>query len=189
MLVPCGQLPPYASAFYASPSSRGGGWKPKSWYCGISSMSCSSAHHADCICVGPTVPCSFGSIDRSASHHHIPRRLGAATGNGAARHVVGERAHATRDGDHHPSLTAGNEITKGLDHPQGPHRVHMEYMGASLLPRRAGNPVAVDEQVYRDILELRCGVPAAFGVGHVIATTLSMPLCLAPSTGARHHPA
>src|ERR1700730_12229091 len=34
-------------------SSRGGGWKPKSWYCGISSMSCSSAHHADCICVGP----------------------------------------------------------------------------------------------------------------------------------------
>jgi hypothetical protein len=41
---------------------RGGGWKPKSWYCGISSMSCSSAHHADCICVGPTAPCSFGSI-------------------------------------------------------------------------------------------------------------------------------
>jgi hypothetical protein len=25
-----------------------------SWYCGISSMFCSSAHHADCICVGPT---------------------------------------------------------------------------------------------------------------------------------------
>ena len=37
-------------------------------------------------------------IDRSASHHHIHRRLGAATGNGAARRIVGERTHATRDG-------------------------------------------------------------------------------------------
>jgi hypothetical protein len=91
-------------------------------------------------------------IDRSASHHHIHRRLGAATGNGAARRIVGERTHATRDGDHHPSFTAGNVIAKGLDHPQGSHRVHIEYMGpgfvvdiASLLPRRAGNPGAVDE--------------------------------------------
>src|SRR5215470_19818352 len=36
-----------------------GGCKPKYWYCGISSMLCSSEHHVDCICVGPTVPCSF----------------------------------------------------------------------------------------------------------------------------------
>jgi hypothetical protein len=48
------QLPSLSSACCATASSRGGGWKPKSWYCGISSMSCSSAHHADCICVGPT---------------------------------------------------------------------------------------------------------------------------------------
>jgi hypothetical protein len=39
------------------------GWKPKSWYCGISSMSCSSARRAvDCICVGLTAPYSSGSI-------------------------------------------------------------------------------------------------------------------------------
>src|SRR5262249_2181801 len=31
----------------------------KYWYCGISSMLCSSEHHVDCICVGPTVPYSF----------------------------------------------------------------------------------------------------------------------------------
>ena len=37
-------------------------------------------------------------IDRRASHHHIHRRLGAAIGNGAARRIVGERAHPTRDG-------------------------------------------------------------------------------------------
>jgi hypothetical protein len=46
----------------ANREAGSGGWKPKSRYCGISSMSCSSAHHADCICVGPTAPCSFGSI-------------------------------------------------------------------------------------------------------------------------------
>ena len=45
----------------ATASSRDCGWKPKSWFCGISSMSCSSARDVDCICVGPTVPCSFGS--------------------------------------------------------------------------------------------------------------------------------
>src|SRR6516225_9615331 len=39
--------------------SATGGCKPKYWYCGISSMLCSSEHHVDCICVGPTVPCSF----------------------------------------------------------------------------------------------------------------------------------
>src|SRR3981081_2973276 len=65
-------------------------------------------------------------IDRSASHHHIYRRLGAPIGNGAARRIVGERTHATRDGDHQISLTAGNVIAEGLDHPQGPHRVHIE---------------------------------------------------------------
>jgi hypothetical protein len=52
--------------------------------------------------------------------NHIHRRLGAATGNGAARRIVGERTHATRDGDHHPSFTAGNVIAKGLDHHKGP---------------------------------------------------------------------
>jgi hypothetical protein len=46
-------------------------------------------------------------IDRSASHHHTHRRLGAAIGNGAARRIVGERAHLTRDGDHQPSRTPG----------------------------------------------------------------------------------
>jgi len=50
----------------------------------------------------------------------------------------------------------------------------VEYMGpgfivdiASLLPRRVGNPGAVDEHVYRDNLELRCGVPDAFGIGYI----------------------
>src|SRR3984893_14889599 len=35
-------------------SSREGGWKRKSWSCGISSMFYSSARHIDCMCVGPT---------------------------------------------------------------------------------------------------------------------------------------
>jgi hypothetical protein len=46
----------------ATASSRDASSKPKTWYCGISSMFCSSARHADCICVGLTEPCSFGSI-------------------------------------------------------------------------------------------------------------------------------
>jgi hypothetical protein len=46
----------------AAASGSGGGWKPKYGYCGTSSMSCSSAHHVECTCVGPTVLCSFGSI-------------------------------------------------------------------------------------------------------------------------------
>jgi hypothetical protein len=36
--------------------------------------------------------------------------------------------------------------------------VRLAGAGLGLLPRRAGNPGAVDEHVYRDILELRCGV-------------------------------
>jgi hypothetical protein len=35
-------------------SSREGGWKRKSWSCGISSMFYSSPRHIDCMCVGPT---------------------------------------------------------------------------------------------------------------------------------------
>jgi hypothetical protein len=31
--------------------------------------------------------------------------------------IVGERAHAARDGDHQPSLTTDNVIAKGLDAP------------------------------------------------------------------------
>ena len=88
-------------------------------------------------------------IDRNASHHHVHRRLGAAIGNGAARRIVGQRTHATRDGDHQLSLTAGNVIAKGLDYPQRSHRVHIEFMSpgfvvdiAGLLPRRADNPGA-----------------------------------------------
>jgi hypothetical protein len=46
----------------ATASSRDGGWKPKSWCCGISSMSCGSVRHADCICVGSTEPCSSGAL-------------------------------------------------------------------------------------------------------------------------------
>ena len=72
---------------------------------------------------------------------HIHGCLGAAIGYGAARRIVGERAHPTRNGDHQPSLTTSNVISIGLKRPQGPHRVHIEYMGpgfvvdiASLLP-------------------------------------------------------
>ena len=50
-------------------------------------------------------------------------------------------------GDHHPSLNAGNVFAKGLDRPQGSHRIHIEFMSpgfvvdiAGLLPRRADNP-------------------------------------------------
>jgi hypothetical protein len=50
------------SACCATASSRDDGWKPKSWPCGISSISSSSAGRADCICVGPTALCSSGSI-------------------------------------------------------------------------------------------------------------------------------
>jgi hypothetical protein len=38
---------------------------------------------------------------------------------------------------------------------------------AGLLPRHTGDPRAVDEHVYSDIIELYCGVPDAFGVGHI----------------------
>jgi hypothetical protein len=93
-------------------------------------------------------------IDRGASHHHIHRRLGAAIGNGAARRIVGERAHATRDGDHQPSLTAGNVIAKGLEHRQGPHRVHIQYMGPGFV-------VDIAPCVLRQASELACGVRAA----------------------------
>jgi hypothetical protein len=65
-------------------------------------------------------------IDRSASHHHIHRRLGATIGNGAARPIVGERTHATRYGDHHPSLTAGNVITDSENHPDLADRASSE---------------------------------------------------------------
>jgi hypothetical protein len=92
-------------------------------------------------------------------------------------------------GDRQISLTAGNVIAKGLDHPQGPHRVHIEYMGpgfvvgiASLLPRRAGDPRAVDEHVYRDILELRSGVLDAFGIGYIHCNDVGMP----PVSCAKH---
>ena len=80
---------------------------------------------------------------KSIATLHVHRRLGAAIGNGAARRVVGERTHATRDGDHQLSLTAGNVIAKELDYPQRSHRVHIEFMSpgfvvdiAGLLPAR-----------------------------------------------------
>jgi hypothetical protein len=43
----------------ATTSSRGSSLRPRSWCCGISSMSCSSARHGDRICVGPIVLYSF----------------------------------------------------------------------------------------------------------------------------------
>jgi hypothetical protein len=56
---------------------------------------------------------------------------------------------------------------------------------AGLLPRRTGNPGAVDEQVYRDILELRCGVPDTFGIGYVHCNDIEHAPCVfAPSIGA-----
>jgi predicted DNA-binding WGR domain protein len=41
------------AACCATASSRGGGWKPKSWYCGIRLMFYSSAHHTDCKQMNP----------------------------------------------------------------------------------------------------------------------------------------
>jgi len=38
---------------------------------------------------------------------------------------------------------------------------------AGLLPLHTSDPRAVDEHVYGDVLELRCGVLGAFGIGHV----------------------
>src|ERR1700730_5553835 len=121
-------------------------------------------------------------IDRSASHDHIYRRLGAAIGNGAARRIVGERAHPTRDGDHQPSLTTGNVIAKELKHPQGPHRVHIKYMGpgfvvdiASLLPRQTGNPALLMSTSI--VIFLSCVAASRTLSASVtsIATILSMP--------------
>jgi hypothetical protein len=40
----------------------GGGWKRKSWFFSISSISSGSVRHVDRICVGPTALCSSGSI-------------------------------------------------------------------------------------------------------------------------------
>ena len=60
---------------------------------------------------------------------HIHGCLGAAIGYGAARRIVGERAHPTRNGDHQPSHTTSNVISIGLKRPQGPHRVHIEHLG------------------------------------------------------------
>src|SRR5205807_1100069 len=69
--------------------------------------------------------------------------------NGALAPPVSVLTPSGVDQDHQIPLTAGNVIAEGLEHPQGPHRVHIEYMGpgfvvdiADLLPRRAGNPGA-----------------------------------------------
>jgi len=116
---------------------------------------------------------------------HIHGRLGAAIGDGAARSIVDERrAHTTRDGDHQPSLTPGNVIAKRLEHPQGTHRVHVEDVSpgfvvdiAGLLSQHTGDPRAVDEHVYGDILELRCGIFDAFGIGHIHCGDLEHAFC------------
>src|ERR1700730_9874485 len=80
-------------------------------------------------------------------------------------------------------------IAEGLEHPQGPHRVHIQYMGpgfvvdiASLLPRRAGNPRAVDEHVDSDILELCCCLPDAFRIDHIHCNDLKHALCVLRQT-------
>src|SRR5262249_3841286 len=52
-------------------SSRDWRLQAKYWYCGISSMLCSSKHHVDCICVGPTV-LDFISVC-------VPQRYGFAS--------------------------------------------------------------------------------------------------------------
>ena len=103
-------------------------------------------------------------IDRRASHHDIYGRLGTAIGDGATRPIFSERAHATRDGDHEPSRTPGNVIARRIRHLQGTHRIHIEHVNpgfavdiAGFLPRHTGDPRAVDEHVYIDVLELRCG--------------------------------
>jgi hypothetical protein len=75
-------------------------------------------------------------------------------------------------------------IAKGFEHSQGPHRVHIKHLGpgfvvdiAGLLPRHTGDPSAVDEHVYDDVLELCSGVLDAFAPSVTsIATTLSLPL-------------
>src|ERR1700730_8704500 len=70
-----------------------------------------------------------------------------------------------------------------------PHRVHIQYMGpgfvvdlASLLPRRAGNPRAVDEHVDSDILELCCCLPDAFRIDHIHCNDLKHALCVLRQT-------
>ena len=102
-----------------------------------------------------------------------------------ARSIVGERTHATRDGDHQLSLTAGNVIAEKLEHPQGTHRIYVQHMGpgmevdvAGLLPRRAGNPRTVDEHVYSDILQLGPGVADAFSIGHVHCNDIEHAPCV-----------
>jgi hypothetical protein len=65
-------------------------------------------------------------------------------------------------------------IGEGFEHPQGTRRVHIEHLGpgfvidiAGLLSRHTGDPRAVDEYIYGDVLELRSGVLDAFGIGHI----------------------
>src|ERR1700738_5008213 len=55
MIAACLQWASCSSACCATSSSRDSSWKPKSWCCGINSMSCSSARHGDCICVGSII--------------------------------------------------------------------------------------------------------------------------------------
>jgi hypothetical protein len=135
-----------------------------------------------------TSDAAWRQIDRGASHHHIHRRLGAAIGNGAAGRIVGERTHATRDGDHQLSLTTGNVIAKGLEYPQGTHRIYVQHMGprmvvdlAGLLPRRAGNPLLMSTSIvtfFSWVATLRTLSASVTS----IATTLSTP----PVSCAKH---
>ena len=62
MIAACLQWASCSSACYATSSSRDSSWKPRSWSYGISSISFSSAHHADLICGGPTALYSSGFI-------------------------------------------------------------------------------------------------------------------------------
>jgi hypothetical protein len=83
------------------------------------------------------------------------------------------RAHTTRDGDHQPSLTPGNVIGKGFEHPQGTHLGPGFVIDiAGLLSRHTGDPRAVDGHVYGDVLAVLTLSASVTS----IATTLSLPL-------------
>jgi hypothetical protein len=93
--------------------------------------------------------------------------------------------HSTRDGDHQSSLTTGNMITK---------RIRSRAWDSSYLRRRRGPRIrsrhcrpsapvdrhspAVDGHVHSNILELRCGFPDAFCIGHILSNDLKHALCV-----------
>src|ERR1019366_7300147 len=80
-----------------------------------------------------------------------------------------------RDGYHQPSLTAGNVIGKGLDHTQGTHRVHIEYMGPGFVVDAPAIPALLMSTSMATSLSCLAAFRTLSASVTSIGTILSMP--------------